>query len=279
MLVLMDDKPMKEKPNSRYILSIFASRAGAELERIHAEELLRKQTQELIMLNAMKDKFLKITAHDLKNPFSSIMGFSELLRRKVMNYNKNKIREMVNIIDDSVKYSCTILENLSAWSKMQRDVVPYKPEKIDIREIIDINIDYYINYARRKSISAVNNVKKGIFALADIKMLDTIIKNLLSNSIKFTNKNGRISIDALKNNDNIEIIVSDSGTGMNKKEIKKIMAEGTDMPVSRIRDEAGSGLGLIICKDFSKKNNGRLWIESEPGKGTDVHFTLPACKD
>jgi PAS domain S-box-containing protein len=279
MLVLMDDKPMKEKPNSRYILSIFASRAGAELERIHAEELLRKQTQELIMLNAMKDKFLKITAHDLKNPFSSIMGFSELLRRKVMNYNKNKIREMVNIIDDSVKYSCTILENLSAWSKMQRDVVPYKPEKIDIREIIDINIDYYISYARRKSISAVNNVKKGIFALADIKMLDTIIKNLLSNSIKFTNKNGRISIDALKNNDNIEIIVSDSGTGMNKKEIKKIMAEGTDMPVSRIRDEAGSGLGLIICKDFSKKNNGRLWIESEPGKGTDVHFTLPACKD
>ena len=278
MLVLMDDKPMQEKPNSRYILSIFASRAGAELERINAEELLRKQTQELLMLNAMKDKFLKITAHDLKNPFSSIMGFSELLRKEIKKYNKSKIREMVNIIDDSVKYSCTILENLSAWSRMQRDVLPCKPEKIDINEIFDSNIEYFNNYAQRKNITAVNKIKKEIYVFADFRMLDTIIKNLLSNSIKFTNRNGHVFVDAVQNNDNIEIIVRDTGTGMDAKEINEIMAEGQDMPEPRIKDEPGSGLGLIICKCFIRNNNGRLWIESEPGKGTSVHFTLPASK-
>jgi nitrogen-specific signal transduction histidine kinase len=279
MLVLMDDKPMKEKPNSRYILSIFASRAGAELERLYAEELLRKQTHELIELNAMKDRFLKITAHDLKNPFNSIMGFSELLREKIKDYDRNKIREMVNIIDDSVKYSCTILENLSAWSRLHRDVLNFYPEKIDIKEIIEHNIKYFINYARRKTISITGNARKGIYAFADTSMLDTVIKNLLSNSIKFTGKNGQISINALKKEGNIEITVTDNGAGMSKKLIREIMSGATIMPSACSGNKSANGLGLAVCREFVKKNDGLLHIESESGKGTSVSFTLPALKD
>jgi signal transduction histidine kinase len=276
---LMDDKPMKEKPNSRYILSIFASRAGAELERLYAEELLRKQTHELIELNAMKDRFLKITAHDLKNPFNSIMGFSELLREKIKDYDRNKIREMVNIIDDSVKYSCTILENLSAWSRLHRDVLNFYPEKIDIKEIIEHNIKYFINYARRKTISITGNARKGIYAFADTSMLDTVIKNLLSNSIKFTGKNGQISINALKKEGNIEITVTDNGAGMSKKLIREIMSGATIMPSACSGNKSANGLGLAVCREFVKKNDGLLHIESESGKGTSVSFTLPALKD
>jgi len=278
MLVLMDDKPMQEKPNSRYILSIFASRAGAELERIYAEELLKKQTQELLRLNIMKDKFLKITTHDLTNPFNAIMGFSELLRKGIKHFNKTRIQEMVNIIDDSVKYSCTILENLTAWSKIQRDVLTFKPEKIDFRKISDYHINYFKNYATRKSLSISNNIKKEVFIYADNNMVNTIVRNLISNAIKFTDKKGKISVGARQNCENTEFIIQDTGKGMNKKDIKAIqMIEASDIK-SLTEKETGTGLGLIICMDFIKRNGGRIWIESEVGKGTKVHFTLPSVK-
>ncbi len=276
MLVLMDDKPMQEKPNSRYILSIFASRAGAELERIYAEELLRKQTQELMRLNLMKDKFLKIATHDLKNPFSSIMGFSELLRKEINRYNKSRIKEMVTIIDDSVKNSCTILDNLTAWSKMQRDVLKLKPEKLDFRKISDFHIKYFKNCATRKGLSITSNLKKEILVCADSDMVNIVVRNLISNAIKFTGKKGKISIDAKQNCENVEVIIRDTGIGMNKKKINAVQMTETGNSKSSSEKENGSGLGLIICRDFINRNGGRIWIESEVGKGTKVHFTLPS---
>jgi signal transduction histidine kinase len=278
LLVLMDDKPMQEKSNSRYILSIFASRAGAELERINAEELLRKQTQELMKLNVMKDKFLKTTAHDLKDPFNSIMGFSELLRKEIKHYNKKKITEMVNIIDDSVKYSCTILENLTAWSKIQRNVLTFRPEKLDLRKIAEYHIAYFKSYATRKSQTITSNLRKEIFIYADSNMVDTIVRNLISNAVKFTGQNGKISISAKQNSDNIEVIIRDTGKGMSTREIKTIQMSDASNQKSHNEKETEAGLGLIICRDFVKRNDGRIWIESEVGKGTKVHFTLPAAK-
>ncbi len=276
MLVLMDDKPMQEMPNSRYILSIFASRAGAELERINAEELLRQQTQELMRLNIMKDKFLKVAAHDLKSPFNAIMGFSELLRKEIKQYNKKMIQDMVNIIDDSVKESCTILENLAAWSKIHRNVLTCKPGNIDLKRISEHQINYFKNFASRKNLCITNNIKKELHVSADNEMVNAIFRNLISNAIKFTDKNGRISINATCNSNNVEIVIRDTGTGMNKKEIRKIQTTESSNLKTCIKNEAGSGFGLIICKEFVEKNKGRIWFESEPGKGTKVHFTLPS---
>ena len=278
MLVLMDDKLMQERPNSRYILSVFASRIGAELERMNAEELLREQTEELIQVNKMKDKFLKITAHDLKNPFNSIMGFSELLRKKIKEFGRDKIQRMVNVIDDSVKSSYSILENLSDWSKTHRDVLPFKPEKIDLADISLSVTDYFNNHAHSKDIILTNNIKKNTLALADEYMVNSIFRNLVSNAIKYTDRKGRVTIDALLNDKDIEITISDTGIGIFKSDIKKLFRIDKEIRPGTA-DEKGSGLGLIICKDFIERNKGSLSIDSVIDKGTTVHFTLTKFKD
>jgi signal transduction histidine kinase len=279
MLVLMDDKQMQEKSNSRYILSVFASRAGAELERMNNEELLRKQTKELIKVNAMKDKFLKITAHDLKNPFNSIMGFSELLRRKIENTSKDKIQKMVNVIDDSVKKTCSILDNLSDWSKTQRDVISFNPEIVDIAQISEDIINYFDNYARSKEIKIYNKIKKNTYVFADEYMVKAIFRNLISNSIKYTNKKGKVIIEASIDDENVKIDISDTGIGIDDSEIKKINMTSDFNIRPGTENENGSGLGLIICKDFVLRNNGRLSIDSVVDKGTTVHFDLPQFKE
>ena len=279
MLVLMDDKEMQEKPNSRYVLSVFASRAGAELKRMNAEELLRKKTQELIKVNAMKDRFLKITAHDLKNPFNSIMGFSELLRRKIKNTRKDKIQKMVNIIDDSVKQTCSILDNLSDWSKTQRDVISFSPEKVDIAEISENISDYYKNYAQSKEIKIYSNINKNTYAYADNYMVKAIFRNLISNAVKYSNKKGNVTIDASVKDNNIEIEITDTGIGIDKTNIKELFRIDEKIIRPGTANESGSGVGLIICKDFIKRNNGSLSIDSVVNKGTKIHFTLPRFKD
>ncbi len=185
---------------------------------------------------------------------------------------------MVNIIDDSVKYSCTILENLTAWSKIQRDVLTSKPEKIDLRKISDYHINYFKNYATRKSLSICNNIKKEVFIYADNDMVNTIVRNLISNAVKFTDKKGKISVRARQNCENTEFIVQDTGKGMNKNDITAIQKAASSDIKSLTEKETESGLGLIICMDFIKRNGGRMWIESEAGKGTKVHFTLPSEK-
>lgn len=279
MLVLMDDKMMQEKPNSRYILSVFASRVGAELERMNAEELLREQTEELIQVNKMKDKFLKITAHDLIDPFNTIMGFSDLLRRKIKRTGKDKIQKMVNIIDDSVKSSYSILENLSDWSKTHRDVMPFEPGKADLAEISALVVDYYSNYSQSKDIILINNIKKNTFVYADEYMVNSVFRNLVSNAIKFTDRKGRVTIDAVIKDKNIEIVISDTGTGIEKSEIKQLFRVKDKDIKQGTAGERGSGLGLIICKDFIERNTGSLSIDSAVDKGTTVRFTLPLFKD
>ncbi len=279
LLVLMDDKLMHEKSNSRYILSVFASRAGAELERMNAEELLRKKTEELVEANKMKDKFLKITAHDLKNPFNSIHGFSDLLRRKIKDIDKDKIREMVNIIDDSVKNSCSILDNLSDWSKTHREVLPFKPEKTDLAEISASVTDYFLNHAQSKGIKLCNNIKKNTLALADNYMVHSVFRNLISNAVKYTNKKGRVTVDAIIKDNEIEVVISDTGIGIDKS----VNMDLFNIEEKNIRqgtaNETGSGLGLVICSDFIKRNNGSLSVDSVVNKGTKVRFTLPRFKD
>jgi signal transduction histidine kinase len=275
----MDDKMMEEKPNSRYILSVFASRVGAELERMNAEELLRNQTEELIQVNKMKDKFLKITAHDLKNPFTNIMGFSDLLRKKIKRTGKDKIQKMVNIIDDSVKSSYAILENLSDWSKIHRDVMLFEPVKTDLAEISASVADYYRNYVQSKEVILNNNIQKNTFAYADEYMVNSIFRNLVSNAIKFTGKKGRVTIDAVIKDKNIEIVISDTGTGIKKSEMNQLFKVKDKDIKEGTAGERGSGLGLIICKDFTERNKGRLSIDSVVDKGTTVRLTLPQFKD
>ena len=227
----------------------------------------------------LKDRFLKITAHDLKNPFNSIMGFSELLRRKIKNTRKDKIQKMVNIIDDSVKQTCSILDNLSDWSKTQRDVISFSPEKVDIAEISENISDYYKNYAQSKEIKIYSNINKNTYAYADNYMVKAIFRNLISNAVKYSNKKGNVTIDASVKDNNIEIEITDTGIGIDKTNIKELFRIDEKIIRPGTANESGSGVGLIICKDFIKRNNGSLSIDSVVNKGTKIYFTLPLFKD
>ncbi|MFO7658314.1 MAG: ATP-binding protein [Bacteroidales bacterium] len=279
MIVIMDKKPMHELPNSRNILSILASRAGAEMERIRAEEESNKHTEELAKINQTKDKFLQVIAHDLKNPVHTILGYSELLRMKIDFYDKKKISEIVSIIDQSVRCNYALLENLTEWSKMQRGVIQFAPEKFDLHAaVLDANELYYLA-AERKEIRLVNNVAPDTMIYADLNMLRTILRNLVSNAIKFSGRNSEVIIDAEINDQEYIITVSDFGVGMAGMEVQDILNKETANTTPGTDNEKGSGIGFSIVKDFVRRHNGRLCIESKARVGTKVLFTIPRQKD
>ena len=275
MLVIMDDKPMTEKPNSRNILSIFAARTGAELERVLVEEEQREYTEKLSRVNLTKDKFLQVIAHDLKNPFHTILGYCELLRKKIDKYDKSKVREFINIIDLSVRSNYALLENLTEWSKMQREVIQFTPESVDLYNVVlDAN---EINYlaAERKGIRLINNINPYTYIVADLNMLRTIIRNLVSNAIKFSGHNSDVIISVEKTKKAFKISVKDHGVGMSKALIEEKLKENSNTTTTGTDNEKGSGIGLSICKEFINWHKGRFTIKSKVGEGTTISFTIP----
>ena len=275
MLVIMDDKPMHEIPSSRNIMSILASRTGAEMERLFVEDMLRMQAEELSKVNVTKDKFLQVIAHDLKNPVHTILGYSELLRKKIDRYDKNKIKEIVNIIDQSVRNNYALLENLTEWSRMQRGVIQFSPESFDLyTAILDANEIYYLA-AERKDIKLVNKIEPDTMIYADLNMLRTIFRNLVSNSIKFSDRNSEIIIEAEKTGNEFIISVTDFGIGMSEEEIQSRLEKDESITKPGTDNEKGSGIGFSIVRDFVRWHKGKIMIESEPGKGTKVIFTIP----
>jgi signal transduction histidine kinase len=275
MLLLMDDKPMVEKANSRYILSIFASRAGAEMERMYAEEKLKKQTDELIQANATKDKFLKVIAHDLKNPFHQIMGYSELLRKKIDKYDKKKIQDIVNIIDYSVQNSNALLENLTNWSRLQRGKINLVPENINLRETVQ-DISRSCEFAaNKKKIHLLNDIDQNLSINSDSNMLKVIFRNLFSNAIKYSYLESEVIVRATVNKNDIVVRVEDKGVGMSAEEIDNVFKIETNIPKPGTDNETGAGFGLVLCKEFVDILNGKIWIESKIDEGTKVFFSIP----
>ncbi|MBN2214347.1 MAG: PAS domain-containing protein [Bacteroidales bacterium] len=275
MLVIMDDKPMQEKLNSRNILSIFAARTGAEMERLMEEDELRRNSEKLNNANLTKDRFLQVIAHDLKNPFHTILGYCELLRKKIDIYDKSKIKEFVNIIDLSVRSNYALLDNLTEWSRVQRGVIQFSPEKVDLYNVIlDANELFYLA-AERKGIRLVNRIKPDTEITADINMLRAIIRNLVSNAIKFSGQNTDIILSAIEKGKEFIISVTDSGLGMSEEMIREKLDKDCCTSMPGTDNEKGTGIGLSICKDFISRHNGRLMIRSKEGEGTTISFTIP----
>lgn len=236
---------------------------------------LIKSEQRLRELNATKDKFFSIIAHDLKNPFNDLMGFTQLLALNIEKYDKSKIEQFVNIIHQSSKLAYNLLENLLDWSRSQTGTLKFNPEKIPINKLVDENIDLLESTARNKSIQIYSEFDKELFAFADKNMVRTIIRNLISNAIKYTNQGGHINIKSYSDNKVCEISVSDSGIGISEENIAKIFKIDESFSTIGTEREKGTGLGLILCKEFVEKSGGKLWVKSEPNKGSTFFFTLP----
>jgi PAS domain S-box-containing protein len=243
--------------------------------REHLEELVKTRTLELEKVNATKDKFLSIIAHDLKNPFSGIITTAELLMLSLEEIKDQKILKRIKRIFDAGQSAHKLLENLLVWASSQTGRIEFKSENIDAGALVIDIFKLHENACLTKNIQLENEIGPDIQLVGDRNMLNTILRNLVGNAIKYTPKSGNIKITASKQVSFIEFSIADSGVGISEEQIDKIfrISEKTSTPGTE--NEMGTGLGLILCKEFVEKHGGRIWAESEPGKGSVFKFTIP----
>jgi len=248
-------------------------------KRTADEQIIKQQNTELKKLNSDKDRFMSILAHDLRSPFTTILGFSELLLNNLNNFELKRIEHQINIIYQTTKKTFNLLEDLLLWSKSQSGKISYEPMKIGLNELCKEIVDSFESQLIAKELT-LNYVDSPTTILyADYNMIRTILRNLLSNAIKFSYKHGFICIFSQQNQDNVTIIVSDNGVGIENENISRIWDFTNPLTTKGTLDEEGSGLGLVLCKEFVEKHSGTIWVESIVGKGSDFKFTLPLYKD
>ena len=240
-----------------------------------AEIALLQSEAQLKELNATKDKFFSIIAHDLKNPFNIIFGYSELLSKNIKKYDLNKIESQVNQIYNISKLTYNLLEDLLTWSKSQSGKLNFEPVELNFIDICIEIIEILKSNADAKNIKINFFEMEKIHLKADYYMLKTVFRNLITNAIKFTQPEGRIDIYAEKKHTNVIITVSDNGIGIPKEHHEKLFDVAQKYSTPGTANESGTGLGLALCKEFIEKHGGKIWVESEPEKGSDFKFTLP----
>ncbi len=246
------------------------------IERHLAEDSLKKSELRLKELNATKDKFFSIIAHDLKNPFTCLLGSTELLSEKIGTMDNEQIMELVQILNDSAKSGYDILQNLLDWSRSQTGMITFNPGMINLKELIDENISDLKLCSSRKEINLFSDVKADMPVFSDKNMIDTVLRNLISNAIKFTHKSGTIKISGVNEGDEVVVKVSDSGIGIPEKNIRDLFRIDTKYSRPGTGMEQGTGLGLKICKEFVEMQGGELRVESVVNEGSDFIFTIPA---
>ena len=244
-------------------------------ERKVAEEALRESEAQLKELNATKDKFFSIIAHDLRNPFQAIIGSSNILAEQMSIKDYEGIEEYAEIIRDSSKRAMNLLMNLFQWSRSQTGRMNFSPESIEITSLINEVTELSNDSAKQKSIVISRELPHTITVFADKAMISSILRNLISNAIKFTNPNGTISISTTQNQKELTVAISDSGVGISKMAIEKLWRIEENSSTMGTQKETGTGLGLLLCKEFISKHGGNIWVESEPGKGSTFSFTIP----
>ncbi|MCD4794753.1 MAG: PAS domain S-box protein [Bacteroidales bacterium] len=249
-------------------------------ERKKAEQSLIENEKQLQELNATKDIFFSIIAHDLKNPIAAVLGFSKLLLKNLKEYDIQKQKKFIRIIFQSVQNIDKLLENLLLWSRSQRGVLDFNPEKGNLYLLYTKTIKLLKLPAEKKSITIKNLIPEDIIVKADKNMISTVIRNLISNAIKYTHRGGEIIIKAQEiKEDNkqrhIKIAVKDSGIGIASDIQAKLFTITENVSTEGTDNETGTGLGLILCKEFVEKHGGKIWVESEEGKGSEFIFTIP----
>jgi signal transduction histidine kinase len=237
---------------------------------------IEKNKKELEDLNATKDKFFTIIAHDLKNPFNTVIGLSELLMERYDTYDETKIKHFIEHIYKFSKNAYNLLENLLQWAKSQTGRMDIKIEKTDIFELVNDNLNLLKGRADSKNIKLTSNVDIGLYASIDKNMIRTVLRNLISNAIKYTQKNGEVRVKASKNENFIYVSVSDTGVGIPKENLDKIFKIDTNISTQGTDNETGTGLGLIISQEFVEQNGGEISVSSQEGKGSEFTLKLPA---
>lgn len=239
---------------------------------------LNATNEELQKANQDKDKFLKILAHDLKNPMFAISGFSDLLIKNFRKYDENTIEKQLGIINAMTKKTYDLLEELLLWTRSQSGKIPFEPRTFQLKKVCDDVLSLLNESAATKQIEIISEIDAGFELHADVDMLRTILRNLISNAIKFTHENGQITLRAVQQDTDMIITVSDNGIGMGQEVVSRLWQIAEHYTSPGTKGEKGTGLGLMLCKEFVEKHNGRIWVESEVGKGSDFKIALPVSE-
>ena len=244
-------------------------------ERQIIEDSLKESKIRLTELIATKDKFFNIIAHDLKNPFTCLLGSTEILNENIHDMDSEKIRKLVQILNDSAKSGYAILQNLLDWARSQTGLIVFNPEKLNLKDLIDENIHEQKLPSTKKEINMFSEVREDMSVVADKNMIDTILRNLLSNAIKFTHNFGTVIVNAEINGIDVVISVKDSGIGIPKASINKLFRIDTKYTRPGTSMEQGTGLGLKVSKEFIEMHGGKIWVKSAVNKGSEFAFSIP----
>lgn len=236
---------------------------------------LKQKELELLELNANKDRFFSIIAHDLKGPFQALLGYSSLLANDIESFSFEEISEFATNLHQSSNNLFKLLENLLHWSMVQRGNFQIEAKRLNISELVNHNLEIAKSRANHKGIILSTDISEEFIIFADENMINTVLRNLISNSIKFCNKNDKITISANKLNDKLEIKIADTGIGMSPELSAKLFRLDSKTSSIGTSGEHGTGLGLLLCKELVEKNQGKIWVESMLGKGTIMFFTVP----
>lgn len=231
--------------------------------------------KQLIQLNSDKDRFISILAHDLRSPFNNLLGLSELLTENLSKFSSEEIKTIVSTIYDTAQKTFSLLEDTLLWASVQSKKITFSPVSTNTSAIIEEVIEILEPVAKFKDIEIKTNLNKELYANIDIYMFKAILRNLISNAIKFTDNNGKIEISAFHANSKTVIKVTDNGTGMKQETIDKLFSFSPVNSSKGTANESGTGLGLMLCKDFIDKHCGKIWVESTLGQGTTVRFSIP----
>lgn len=242
------------------------------------ESKVKERTAELEELISNKDKLFSVIAHDLKSPFTAILGYSDYLAQEIEDLSKEEIKSYAASINTSAVNIFKLLSNLLEWSILQTTGKKYHPENFNLNSLIKENLLLFEIIALDKNIKLHSDIKNDVILHADKNMTESIIRNLISNALKFTHEKGTISITAEIKNEFAEICVCDTGIGMTDKEIEKLFLLSHEMSREGTKKEKGTGLGLLLCKEFVTKNGGKIWAESDKLGGSKFIFTLPLEK-
>ncbi len=245
-------------------------------KRKHAELIIKQQNTKLHEINATKDKFLSIIAHDLKSPFQGFLGMTQILAEETNSFTLDELSTITKDMHNSAANLYKLLENLLTWAQLQKGTIKFNPTELDLSVLVAHNVEIINDRAIQKGINIINEISGNWIAFADEKMIDSILRNLLSNAIKFTSRNGKIVLKAQKDVKLfIQISISDTGVGLSEGDCGKLFKIEEKVRRSGTEGEASTGLGLLLCKEFVNKNGGEIWVESQEDIGSTFYFTVP----
>lgn len=262
----------------RFLTSI-GSQIAIAIDRKKTEEEIKLKNELLQSLNAEKDKFFSILAHDLRGPLSAFVAATQIITEEIQTMDMDEIKDITKSMKTSASNIYSLLENLLEWSRLRRGVMDFVPENFNLKKKISDSIMVLSEYAGKKGIIIEIFIPDQLEVIADNHMFDAVIRNLVSNAIKFTPVGGKVSVSADNNSDRfIEVKINDSGIGMTHEMRDKLFLLNEKTRREGTEGEPSTGLGLLLCKEFIEKHNGKIWVESEVGKGSTFSFTTGNLK-